>query len=166
MSSAFRTVNIHLHYGGNFVEKSEIKYTLDKVKVFSNCDPDEISVYSLLNLYCTIEKVPCAKFWYSIPHYGVDVGVVPINDDVDIELLTICYEGLPYMHIYVEAGEKPLKVISPDGKVLFERDDRDDPACSHTRSDQIGNEAPEILYLTANDPEADGTRGRGVDLDS
>ena len=106
-----------MHYGRRFIYKAKIRYTSDIVKVSPRCGPNELLTYSLLNWYSNIEKhVPYAKFWYSLPNHDLDVGVISINDDVNIELQTSCYEALPYMHIYVELNEAPLRVLSPDGK--------------------------------------------------
>ena len=176
MSDPFRTVDIHMHYGGQFIHHPNIRYTSDLVRVFHNCDPDELSTFSLFNLYSKIEKeAACAKFWYSIPDHDVDVGVIPINDDVDIELLTTCYEGLPYMHIYVEAGQTPLKIISPDGKLLFERVTNDGPLAlpynegsSELNSDLTRKGAgasQNPVDLTGFEPYIGDTRGQENDLD-
>ena len=120
--NSWQTVDIHLHYGGYFKWEPRIRYTGEHVRVFCDFDPDELSVFEFQKMYQTIERgVTNMNFWYSIPFHDIDFGVVSINDDVDIELLTTCYEGLKEMHIYAERGSDPIEVVSPEGKLLYKR---------------------------------------------
>ena len=73
-------------------------------------------------MYQTIDHgVTNMNFWYSIPFHDLDVGVVPIKDNVDIKLLKTCYEGFTEMHIYAERGPDPIEIVSPEGKLLYKR---------------------------------------------
>ena len=73
-------------------------------------------------MYQTIDHgVTNMNFWYPILFHDLDVGVVPIKDDVDIKLLTTCYEELTKMHIYAERGPDPIEIVSPEGKLLYKR---------------------------------------------
>nr|XP_027082189.1 uncharacterized protein LOC113704487 [Coffea arabica] len=114
-----------MHYGGYFKWKSRIRYTGEYVRVFCGWDPDELSPFEFQKLYDTIERgVTNMNFWYSIPFHDIDVGVVSIKDDVDIELLTTCYEGLPEMHIYAEKGPDPIEIVGE--KIVYEDGEEDD----------------------------------------
>ncbi|XP_027184047.1 dentin matrix acidic phosphoprotein 1-like [Coffea eugenioides] len=122
----WQTIDIHMHYGGYFKWKPRIRYTGEHVRVFCGWDPDELSVFEFQKMYQTIEHgVTNMNFWYSIPFHDLDVGVVSIKDDVDIELLTTCYEGLSEMHIYAERGPDPIEAEISSSSTVKGKDDID-----------------------------------------
>ena len=58
------------------------------MRVVCGWDPDELSVFEFQKMYDTIEHgVTNMNFWYSIPFHDVDIGVVPIKNEMNCLLL-------------------------------------------------------------------------------
>ncbi|KAL3535130.1 hypothetical protein ACH5RR_003591 [Cinchona calisaya] len=134
-------LQIHMHYGGKVKRKPSLIYTGKCKKVFEPFDPDYLQVDFLRRMYRSVDEDAFnMKLFYSLPCHWLEGGVVDINRDTDVELLTSSHEGSLYIHIYVEKGEIPIQAVSTIEELLFKRVSTEGPLCLpyHSSFESLG----------------------------
>lgn len=113
-----------MHYGGRFQWKPTIRWTGKKVKTFRAWDPDELCILNLCRMFeelNDIDKSCNITFWYCLPNVSFDKGLFGIRVEDDVNMINDLCKGMATRQIHVVAGRDPHMIVSPDGKVIYER---------------------------------------------
>ncbi|KAH7854363.1 hypothetical protein Vadar_012969 [Vaccinium darrowii] len=94
--------SIEVHHGGTFCLRPTKEYIGGKVQTVHGLDTDYISLLQLEAMAQQLGYDSHVNFYYKIPRYGLDVGLLPIKNDKAVLAMLKCMDHNKTIVMYLE----------------------------------------------------------------